>query len=101
MHRSNRRVFDQLCRDLKQLCYVVCPIFDSPNDDEYEVCVGNYSVSIANAIRFIKDQGTFTADTFVALEQETQKDVEQSVPRFVLNLIDGIQQIFGERNERN
>ncbi len=49
--------------------HVVCPTFHPPNDDEIEMRAGNYSVSIANAaIRFIKDQGTFTADNFVALE---------------------------------
>ena len=83
------------------MCYATHPIFAASSDTENEVCIGDYSVSIANAIRFIKDQGTFTADKFDDLDQETQKNVARSTACFVLNMIDGIGKICGERDERN
>ena len=91
---------DQLGRGLKRMCYAVRPIFDTTTS-EHEVSVGAYSMSIANAIRFIKDQGTFTADKFIVLDETTQADVARNVSRFMLKLINGIENVCGERNQLN
>ena len=40
-------------------------------------------------------------DKFDALDEDTQKDVAQSAAQFVLNMIDGIQKICGQRDEQN
>ena len=61
--------------------------------------VGEYSITTANAIRFIKDQGSFTADKFEALDPEIRNYVARHVSIFLLKLIDGIQKICGERDE--
>ena len=66
---------DKLCQDLRQICYVTQPIFTTPSNNENEECVGDYSLSLLNAIRFIKDQGTFTVDKFDALDPATQTNV--------------------------
>ena len=70
-------------QDLSCLCYADCPILAEPNNSENEnenkMIVGEYSVSICNAIGFIKHQGSFTMEKFDALDQGTQKEVAQSL----------------------
>jgi len=97
---QQKESLEKLGRDLRQMCYATRPIVESTTS-EHEVYIGDYTISSANVIRFIKDQGTFTADKFVALDGETQVDVARNVSRFMLNLIDGILNICGERNELN
>ena len=87
--------------DLRQFCYASRPIFTTSGENENEVCVGDYCLTICDSIRFIKDQGTFTADHFDALDEVTKKDFAKSVALFVLKLADGISNICGERDECN
>ena len=40
-------------------------------------------------------------EKFDVLDQGTQKEVAQSLAQFVLNMIEGIQKICGERDKQN
>ena len=92
---QQKESLEQLGCNLKQMCYAVGPIYDTTTSVN-EISVGDYSMSISDAILFIKDQGTFTADTLAALGEEAQVDVARNVSRFMLKLIEGIENVCGD-----
>ena len=58
---QQKESLEQLGCNLKQMCYAVGPIYDTTTSVN-KISVGDYSMSIADAILCIKDLGTFTAD---------------------------------------
>jgi hypothetical protein len=68
---------------------------------ENDVCVGNYSVSMSNAFRFVKDQGIFATEKFDALHESEEEELARCAICFVLQWADGIDNICAKIDERN
>lgn len=97
-----RTCMDQVCQTLAHWCYATRPTFDSLVDDQNnQIRIGQYAVSLPNITRYIKDQGTLTTEKWNELDQRVQCDILQQVSRLVLNTMDDIQRISTETSQLN
>ena len=97
---------ERLATNLKELGYVEeSPVESRPSVENVSVSdtvyVGHYSMTTSKCISFICDQGTFTADKFLCLDEDTKEIVMVNVSYFLLSLIDGISNVCNQRDKIN